>query len=248
MLSKDPARTATPWWRWAVVLLPGVLLYFLPIPLLNPQQRHLLAVFAATIISLVAQPVKMGVSVVVAMTLLAVTGDPAARQSALRLQQSHGLDGLRRLPLLARRNRHRLRHARGLHLHRAFRADPSESRLLHRCGRPGPGALHPVRHGSRRRCCIPDRAQRGVGLRLRARTDRGRIGSFLTLVSFHITYPASAIFLTGMAANPLIAEFAFKIGHVELTWMRWFSGSVAPGICTLALVPWLLYRWVKPEI
>ena len=76
----------------------------------------------------------------------------------------------------------------------------------------------------------------------------GRIGSFLTLVSFHITYPASAIFLTGMAANPLIAEFAFKIGHVELTWMRWFSGSVVPGICTLALIPWLLHRWVKPDL
>jgi DASS family divalent anion:Na+ symporter len=76
----------------------------------------------------------------------------------------------------------------------------------------------------------------------------GRIGSFLTLVSFHITYPASAIFLTGMAANPLIAEFASKIGHVELTWLRWFSGSVLPGFLTLAIVPWLLRRWVKPEI
>jgi len=74
------------------------------------------------------------------------------------------------------------------------------------------------------------------------------IGTFLVLVSFHTTYTASAIYLTGMAANPLIAEFAFKIGHVELTWMRWFSGSVVPGFLTLAIVPWLLYRWVTPEI
>src|SRR5438309_1805664 len=35
-----------------------------------------------------------------------------------------------------------------------------------------------------------------------------RIGAFLVLVSFHTTYTASAMFLTGMAANPLIAEFA----------------------------------------
>ena len=69
-----------------------------------------------------------------------------------------------------------------------------------------------------------------------------RMGSFLMLVSFHTTYVASAMFLTGMAANPLIADFASKIGHVELTWMRWFSGSIVPGLLTLTIVPWLLYR------
>jgi DASS family divalent anion:Na+ symporter len=68
------------------------------------------------------------------------------------------------------------------------------------------------------------------------------------LTAFHATYTASAIFLTGMAANPLIAEFAYKIGHVELTWMRWFSGSVVPGFLSLLIVPWLLFRFFKPEI
>ncbi len=72
-----------------------------------------------------------------------------------------------------------------------------------------------------------------------------RIGAFLMLVSFHTTYTASAMFLTGMAANPLIAEFALKIGHVELTWMRWLAGSIVPGLLTLAVVPWLLFRLVQ---
>jgi DASS family divalent anion:Na+ symporter len=75
-----------------------------------------------------------------------------------------------------------------------------------------------------------------------------RIGSFLVLVSFHATYAASGMFLTGMAANPLIAEFALNIGHVELTWLRWFSGSIVPGLLTMLVVPWLLFRWTKPEI
>ena len=76
----------------------------------------------------------------------------------------------------------------------------------------------------------------------------GRMGSFLILACFHTNITASAMFLTGMAANPLIAEFALKIGGVELTWMRWFSGSVVPGFLTLAVIPWLLHRWVKPDI
>ncbi|MDQ6677430.1 MAG: anion permease, partial [Acidobacteriota bacterium] len=58
--------------RWAVVLAPAALLYLLPVPGLNPQQRHLLAIFLGTIVALVARPVPMGVSVLVAMTLLAL--------------------------------------------------------------------------------------------------------------------------------------------------------------------------------
>src|SRR5438132_6546756 len=51
-----------------------------------------------------------------------------------------------------------------------------------------------------------------------------RLGAFLMLVSFHATYTASAMFLTGMASNPLIAEFAAKQAHVQLTWARWIEG------------------------
>ena len=63
-----PARRLEPviWWRWAVVLVPGILLYFFPLLGLNPQQSRLFGVFVATIIALVAQPVRMGVSVVIA--------------------------------------------------------------------------------------------------------------------------------------------------------------------------------------
>src|SRR5512132_572533 len=66
--------------RWAIVLLPGLLLYFLPLPMLNPQQRHLLAIFVASIVALVAQPVPMGVSTTVAITLLALTRTVPADQ------------------------------------------------------------------------------------------------------------------------------------------------------------------------
>ena len=62
------------WWRWAVVLAPGVLLYFFALPGMNTAQERLFAIFTATIIALVAQPVRMGVSVLLAMTLLALTG------------------------------------------------------------------------------------------------------------------------------------------------------------------------------
>ena len=55
---------------------------------------------------------------------------------------------------------------------------------------------------------FPITRSRGQRFRSRTGADGEKIGAFLVLVSFHTTYAASAMFLTGMAANPLIAEFA----------------------------------------
>ena len=57
-----------------MVLVPALAIAFLPLPSLGPAQRRLLAVFAGTIIALVARPLPMGVSSVVAMTVLALSG------------------------------------------------------------------------------------------------------------------------------------------------------------------------------
>jgi DASS family divalent anion:Na+ symporter len=74
------------------------------------------------------------------------------------------------------------------------------------------------------------------------------MGTYLMLTAFHTTYVGSAIFLTGMAANPLMAEFAKKLGHLDITWMTWFKGSSLPGLLSLIIVPWLLVKLCRPEI
>jgi DASS family divalent anion:Na+ symporter len=74
----------------------------------------------------------------------------------------------------------------------------------------------------------------------------GQLGAFLMLVSFHATYTASGTFLTGMAANPVIAGFAKQLAHVDLTWMRWLTGSIAPALLSLTLVPLLIHRLARP--
>jgi divalent anion:Na+ symporter, DASS family len=76
----------------------------------------------------------------------------------------------------------------------------------------------------------------------------GRIGAFLMLVGFHSTYTTSAMFLTGMAANPLIAEMARKIAHVDLTWGQWAVAAAVPGLLSLTVIPYLIYRLHPPEI
>jgi divalent anion:Na+ symporter, DASS family len=234
--------------RWAVVLAPGLLLYFLPLPGFSDPQRHLLAVFVATIIALVAQPVKMGVSVIVAMTLLALTRT---------LPPPKVLSGFSNLTvwlvftafLFSRAVTQTgfgtrvgylfiLRFARSpLSLgYSIAAADLSLAPFIPSDTARGGGVIYPV--------------ARSVATAFGSEPGptSGRMGAYLMLVAFHATYTASGMFLTGMAANPLIAEFAQKIGHVELTWITWFTGAIVPGMLSMTIVPWLISRLARPEI
>jgi divalent anion:Na+ symporter, DASS family len=234
--------------RWAVVLVPTLLLYFAPVPALNLQQRHLLAVFMGTIISLVARPVAMGVSVLVAMTTLALTGTlPAART----------LTGFSNITLWL------------IFTAFLFARAVTQTRLGLRVAylfieRFGHSALtlgySVVATDLFLAMFIPSDTARGGGIvypivRSLAEvfdSEPGptarRIGSYLILIGFHATYIGSAMFLTGMAANPLIADFAMKIAHVELTWVRWALAASVPGLISLLVIPYVLYKLHPPEI
>jgi DASS family divalent anion:Na+ symporter len=236
------------WWRWAVVLTPGALLYFFSLPGLNQMQGRLLGVFVATIIALVAQPVRMGVSVVIAMTVLAVTQTlPPAKVlsgfanvtvwlifTAFLFSRAVTITGFgTRVGYLFIRRFARTPLSLGYSLAATGVVlapfMPSDTAR-------GGGIVFPIT----RSVAAAFGSEPGPTSKL--------IGSYLVLVSFHANYTASSIFLTGMAANALIVEFAQQIGHVDLTWMRWFSGSVVPGLLTLAIIPWLLHGLVRPRI
>lgn len=76
----------------------------------------------------------------------------------------------------------------------------------------------------------------------------GQLGGFLTLVGFHSNYTASAMFLTGMAANPLMAEFAQQVAGIQITWIDWALGAIVPGALALILVPMFIFRLHPPRL
>ncbi len=236
------------WWRWAVVLGPALLVAFAPLPGLNAQQRHLLAIFGASIIALVAQPMPMGVSLVLAMTLLVLTRTlPPAKVlsgfsnqtvwlvfSAFLFAKSVSVTGFgRRVAYVFVRafGRHPL--ALGYSL---AGADVVMAPFVPSDTARGGGVIFPI---ARSLTQVFD-SEPGPTAR--------RMGHFLMLVAFHATYTASAMFLTGMIANPLVADFARAIAHVELTWIRWAAGASVPGLLSLILVPYLIYRLYPPEV
>ncbi len=235
-------------WRWIVVFIPGLLLWFVPIAGLNAVQSHLLAIFTATIVALVAQPVPMGVSVLVAITTLTFT------RTLTPAQALSGFSNVTVWLIFAAFLFARAVTATGfgtrvgyLFIRRFARTPLSLGYSL----AAADFVLAPF---------IPSDTARGGGIVFpvvrSVAADFGSepgptaklIGEFLMLVSYHTTYTASAIFLTGMAANPLIAEFAHRIGHVELTWMRWFEGASLPGALTLILAPLLIRKLAPPKL
>lgn len=67
-----------------------------------------------------------------------------------------------------------------------------------------------------------------------------------------IEYQANAItcamFMTAMAGNPLIVELAEKTIGVQITWGNWALAAIVPGLLSLLLMPYLLYKLFPPEI
>jgi DASS family divalent anion:Na+ symporter len=235
-------------WRWCVVLAPGLFLYFVPFAGLHPDQRHLLAFFTATIISLIIQPVPMGASILTAMTALVLTNtlpaptvlsgfaDPTVWLIFTAFLFSRAVTdtklGVRVAYLFIRKfGRSALTLGYSISLSDLVLAPfvPSDTAR-------GGGII----------CPITRSVAQALGSEPGGSSDK--MGGFLILVAFHTTYIASAMFLTGMASNPLMADFALKIGHVEMTWIRWFLGAVVPGCVSLLVVPFLIYRLYRPAI
>lgn len=75
-----------------------------------------------------------------------------------------------------------------------------------------------------------------------------RAGAYLALVGAHANLIAAAMFLTGMAANPLVAQAAEDVYDVEFGWGRWALGALVPGLVAMALLPLFLHKLVPPDL
>ncbi|MGD8190941.1 anion permease [Brevibacillus ginsengisoli] len=78
-------------------------------------------------------------------------------------------------------------------------------------------------------------------------TER-KIGSFLLKVGFQGNMITSAMFMTAMAANPLIAKLAKDVAGINISWTGWAIAALVPGLISLLVIPYFLYKVYPPEI
>ena len=74
-----------------------------------------------------------------------------------------------------------------------------------------------------------------------------RLGQFLMFSGMASLALSSALWLTAMAANPLGAELAKNYG-LNISFGSWWLCASVPTLLTMALLPLLLYKVVRPEI
>jgi divalent anion:Na+ symporter, DASS family len=232
----------------------GVILWFTPAPqgvaaLENgPAVWNLLAIFVATIVGLITKPLPIGAVAIFGMTLTALTGTLTIQQTL----SGFGNTTIWLIVLAFFISRGFIKTGLGARIAYVFMRLLGKKTLGLSYGMVATDlVLAPA---------IPSNTARAGGVVFpillsvanaygsdpKDGTER-KIGSFLTLAAFQGTIITSAMFLTAMAANPLAAELAGEMG-IEITWGSWALAASVPGIISLALIPYIVYRLHKPEI
>jgi DASS family divalent anion:Na+ symporter len=235
--------------RWAAVIgvaaIPLVFRHSAGIP---PRDWDLLAIFVATIVGLAIQPIPGG-----AMVLLGVTASVLFGVQSVNQALAGYADPIVWLVLAAfAMSRGMIKTGLGRRIAFLF---------IRAIGRRSLGlGFSLVLTDFVLAAFIPSNAARAGGIVFpiaksiaeaydsRPGPSARRLGSFLMLLLYLCGVVICAIFLTGQAANPLIASFAKKTAGIDLGYAPWLAGAIVPGLVSLAVVALLVYRLHPPEV
>lgn len=232
-----------------IPLLLGAIIWFSPVPEgLTPQAWHMFAIFAATIAAILTQPLPSGAVMLIALCVAIFTGTLTEAKAlsgfasgtvwlifcAYILSLGFVASGLGKriaYKMLSLFGGSSLGIAYSLGVSDLIMA-PAMPSVTARSG----GIIFPI--------------ARSINAVLGSEPGKSgkKIGDFLTMVCFQFTPITGAIFLTGMAANPLVGSLAKTSLGVEITWGGWFIAAVVPAMVCFCLMPLLVYRIINPEL
>lgn len=235
--------------RWAIVLLVAVGILLSPIPAgITVQSWRLLAIFAATITGSIVRPIPGGAMVLLGVSALPIFGvlpieqaltgyaDPIVWLVLAAFFISRGMikTGLgRRIAFLFIKAIGR--NSLGL-CYALVSTDMVLATVIPSTGARAGGIIFPITKS------LAEAYESRPGPSAR------RLGAFLMSAIYQCDVVICAMFLTGQASNPLIAKFAQEVTGIELTYAGWAIAAIVPGLISLLLVPFMLYRVFPPEI
>jgi divalent anion:Na+ symporter, DASS family len=74
------------------------------------------------------------------------------------------------------------------------------------------------------------------------------LGTFLLTAVYQGICITTSMFFTGQASNSLMAQMAGQQFGYSVTWSSWALAGIVPGLCSIAIVPWVVLKLTKPEI
>lgn len=235
--------------RSVLVLLVGAAIWYFPVPTgLKPEAWHLLAIFVATILGFILQPLPIGALAFMSVTFTALVGvlKPAEALSgysngtiwlivsAFLFAKGFiktGLGSRIAFYLIKKMGDSTLKLGYTIALSDLIISPATPSNTA-RAG----GILFPI-----------VRSLSGAFKSEPGSTAR-RIGAFLMQTEYQANTISSAMFMTAMSGNPLIAVLAAKTLNINISWGQWALAASVPGILSLLVVPYFLYKFYPPEI
>lgn len=249
MTASNRFLKVTPFFKFGVCVFTGLLLWQFDARIdVTPQAWHIFSVFIAVILSFILRPYPMGMTVLIGLFTLVATRNISLKESlsgfgdttvwlviAAFLIAGAVLDtGFGRrvsLWLVVRLGKS----IKGL----AYAVCGSEFLL-------GPVIPSNTARGGGIHAPIVNSLSHSLGSTPSSRPERA--GQFLSLVGSHANLIAASMYMTGMAANPLVSRAAEDIFGIEFGWGTWALGAIVPGILSLLLLPQLIYYLTKPEL
>lgn len=232
-----------------IAIVAGILVWIIPEPAgIEPKAWQLLAIFVGLIVGLIGKALPMGGMSFLALTLLIVTQTLTIKEAfsgfsqpiiwlvvaAFLLSRSFIKTGLgMRLAyhFVALLGKKTLGLGYGVAITELILSPAIPSNTA----RSG-GIVYPI--------------IRGLAMSFGSYPERHSqrlIGSYLVLTAYYCNLITSAMFITAMAANPLIVNI-LKDHNMTMSWGKWALAASVPGILSLLLIPYLVYKLYPPEI
>lgn len=233
-------------YRILLALILGVAIWISPVPSgVNIQGWHLLAIFVATMTAIILKPLPMGVVSIISLTISLVTNTLSFSDAfsgfsndvvwlvvfAFFVARGFILTGLGNrmaYKVMSVLGKNSIGLGYGLVATDLLLA-PTIPSVTARVG----GIIYPI---------VKALAEIFTG-----NSHDPKMGGYLAMTSFQGSVVTSAMFLTAMAGNPLIVELARGQG-IEITWTSWAIAAIVPGLLSLLIVPYVLFRLATPTI
>ncbi|HKP68057.1 MAG TPA: DASS family sodium-coupled anion symporter [Pyrinomonadaceae bacterium] len=84
-----------------------------------------------------------------------------------------------------------------------------------------------------------------------SRPDDGtasKLGTFLMTLLYQCEVILCATFLTGQASNLIIRNFAATQANIDLNYSVWFVSAIVPSLVSLIVIPIFIYRFFPPDV
>ena len=76
----------------------------------------------------------------------------------------------------------------------------------------------------------------------------GKLGTFLMTLLYQCEVILCATFLTGQASNLIIRNFAATHANIDLNYSVWFVSAIVPSLVSLIVIPLFIYRFFPPGV